>query len=346
MGVIAYEYRSELVDLIHRGHIAVADHTGALLWSLGNPRRTVFARSSAKPIQAIPVVESGAAAHFGITQEELAVICASHNGEPFHIDAVSRVLRKARLSAGCLLCGAEYPMYVPAEDALKCAGVSRAPIYCDCSGKHAGMLITAKHLGEPLDSYDRPDHPHQKRLLGIIADICGVSPGVIRTATDGCGVPVHALPLYRFAQGYARMSLPGLFPPQRAAAIRQITDAMTSYPQMVAGSERVCTYLMSHFGEHLFCKSGANAFYAIGLKDRGIGIAVKMEDGASALIPPVVLALLTGLGIIPPENSPDIPEEWDLIVRNSHHAHVGRIELVPALNRKISLKRGAPHSSG
>lgn len=346
MAIIAYEYRGTLADLVHRGHIAVADHTGALLWSLGNPRRTVFARSSAKPIQAIPVVESGAAAHFGITQEELAVICASHNGEPFHIDAISRILQKAGLSANCLRCGAEYPMYVPAEDALKCAGIPRAPIYCDCSGKHAGMLITAKHLGDPLDSYDQPDHPHQKRLLNVIADICGVSPDTIQTATDGCGVPVHALPLYRFAQGYARLSLPGLFPPRRAAAIRQITDAMTSHPEMVAGSERICTYLMSHFGQRLFCKSGANAFYAIGLKDRGIGIAVKMEDGASALIPPVVLALLTHLGIISPEESSDIPDEWDLTVRNSHHAPVGRIELAPALKREICLERRSPHSSG
>ena len=147
MAVIAYQYRGELVDQVHRGHIAVADHTGKILWKLGDPERLTFARSSAKPLQAIPVAESGALEHYGITPQELAVICSSHNGEPFHVKAVESILRKAGLSPDQLCCGSEYPMYVPAEDALKIAGIPRAPIYCDCSGKHAGMLITARHLG-------------------------------------------------------------------------------------------------------------------------------------------------------------------------------------------------------
>ena len=128
MADIAYQYRGELVDQVHGGHIAVTDHTGRLLWKLGDPERLTFARSSAKPIQAVPVAESGALEHYGITQRELAVICASHNGEPFHIEAVESILRKAGLSPSDLHCGAEYPMYVSAEDALKLAGVPRAPI--------------------------------------------------------------------------------------------------------------------------------------------------------------------------------------------------------------------------
>lgn len=340
MAILAYQYRGQLVDLVHRGHIAVADHTGTILWKLGNPRRITFARSSAKPIQAIPVVESGAADHYGITPEELAVICASHNGEPFHIQAVERILHKAGLSPALLRCGAEYPMYIPAEDALKLAGVPRAPIYCDCSGKHSGMLITARHLGEPLDSYDRPEHPVQQRIHTVIADVCGVPPAQLRTAVDGCGVPVHALPLYRFAQGYARLSMPGLFPPARAAAIRRITDAMTAHPEMVAGSERICTALMARFGDRLFCKSGAAAFYAIGLKGRGIGIAVKMEGGASALISPIVLSLLSLLGVITPEEADSLPEFRDPLIYNNHHTPVGRTELVPA------LRCGAPRRGG
>lgn len=153
MAVIAYQYRGDLVDQIHRGHIAVTDHTGKILWKLGDPERLTFARSSAKPLQAIPVAESGALEHYGITPQELAVICSSHNGEPFHVKAVESILHKAGLSPDQLCCGSEYPMYVPAEDALKIAGIPRAPIYCDCSGKHAGMLITARHLGESLEGY-------------------------------------------------------------------------------------------------------------------------------------------------------------------------------------------------
>ena len=260
MAVIAYQYRGELVDQIHRGHIAVTDHTGRILWKLGDPERLTFARSSAKPLQAIPVAESGALEHYGITPQELAVICSSHNGEPFHVKAVESILHKAGLSPDQLCCGAEYPMYVPAEDALKIAGIPRAPIYCDCSGKHAGMLITARHFGESLENYTALEHPVQQRILSVFAEMCGVETSEVQLAVDGCGVPVHALPLYRLAQGYARMSLPTLFAPTRATVIRRITSAMTAHPEMVAGTDRVCTQLMAAFGDRIFCKSGASAF--------------------------------------------------------------------------------------
>ena len=283
MAVIAYQYRGELVDQVHRGHIAVADHTGKILWKLGDPERLTFARSSAKPLQAIPVAESGALEHYGITPQELAVICSSHNGEPFHVKAVESILRKAGLSPDQLCCGSEYPMYVPAEDALKIAGIPRAPIYCDCSGKHAGMLITARHLGESLENYTALEHPVQQRILSVFAEMCGVETSDVQLAVDGCGVPVHALPLYRLAQGYARMSLPTLFDPTRAAVLRRITSAMTAHPEMVAGTDRICTQLMAAFGDRIFCKSGASAFYAVGIKDKGIGKGKTREDHADTM---------------------------------------------------------------
>ena len=181
MAVIAYQYRGDLVDQIHRGHIAVTDHTGRILWKLGDPERLTFARSSAKPLQAIPVAESGALEHYGITPQELAVICSSHNGEPFHVKAVESILHKAGLSPDQLCCGSEYPMYVPAEDALKIAGIPRAPIYCDCSGKHAGMLITARHLGESLEDYTALEHPVQQRILSVFAEMCGVETSEVQS---------------------------------------------------------------------------------------------------------------------------------------------------------------------
>ena len=224
MAVIAYQYRGDLVDQIHRGHIAVTDHTGKILWKLGDPERLTFARSSAKPLQAIPVAESGALEHYGITPQELAVICSSHNGEPFHVKAVESILHKAGLSPDQLCCGSEYPMYVPAEDALKIAGIPRAPIYCDCSGKHAGMRITARHLGESLEGYTALEHPVQQRILSVFAEMCGVETSDVQLAVDGCGVPVHALPLYRLAQGYARMSLPTLISMCMEFRLKATTD--------------------------------------------------------------------------------------------------------------------------
>lgn len=325
---IAYQYRGTLVDQIHRGHIVVSDRSGKILWYWGDPARPIFARSAAKPIQAIPVVESGAADAFGVTRDELAVICASHNGEPVHIRTVTHILEKAGLAPDALRCGAEYPMYVPAEDALKKAGVPRQPIYCDCSGKHAGMLITACHLGGPLDCYEQPEHPVQRRITATILDICGSPANELTTAIDGCGVPVHALPLYRFAQGYANMSLPDRFSSQRAEAIRRITGAMTDCPYLVAGAERICTYLMERFGDRLFCKSGASAFYAIGLKDRGIGIAVKLEDGASSIIPYVLFRILRQMDVISADELAGLEKYQDQMIYNNHHTPVGRTELV------------------
>ena len=137
------------------------------------------------PLQAIPVAESGALEHYGITPQELAVICSSHNGEPFHVKAVESILHKAGLSPDQLCCGSEYPMYVPAEDALKIAGIPRAPIYCDCSGKHAGMLITARHLGESLEGYTALEHPVQQRILSVFAEMCGVETSDVQLAVDG-----------------------------------------------------------------------------------------------------------------------------------------------------------------
>ena len=144
---------------------------------------------------------------------------------------------------------------------------------------------------------------------------------------DGCGVPVHALPLYRLAQGYARMSLPTLFAPTRAATLRRITSAMTAHPEMVAGTDRICTQLMAAFGDRIFCKSGASAFYAVGIKDKGIGIALKMEDGASSIVPYAILSVLTQLGVITPEEACSLPRYHDKNLYNNHHAVVGRTEL-------------------
>ena len=321
MAVIAYQYRGDLVDQIHRGHIAVTDHTGRILWKLGDPERLTFARSSAKPLQAIPVAESGALEHYGITPQELAVICSSHNGEPFHVKAVESILHKAGLSPDQLCCGSEYPMYVPAEDALKIAGIPRAPIYCDCSGKHAGMLITARHLGESLEGYTALEHPVQQRILSVFAEMCGVETSDVQLAVYANAAAVGS----EMTRTTSRP--PTLFAPTRAATLRRITSAMTAHPEMVAGTDRICTQLMAAFGDRIFCKSGASAFYAVGIKDKGIGIALKMEDGASSIVPYAILSVLTQLGVITPEEACSLPRYHDKNLYNNHHAVVGRTEL-------------------
>lgn len=298
MSVVAKVYRGDLVDLTHIGHVAVVDYTGKLLYHYGNPDRVTFARSSAKPIQAIPVVESGAADAYGLTDREIALLCASHSGESFHVDAVRSILQKAGLTDKYLQCGTHYPFANYAAQELRNKGLKPETVHCNCSGKHSGMLITAKYLNEDLDTYYKLEHPMQRRIMKTIAEICEYDEEKIITATDGCGVPVHAMPLYKFAQGFARLSKPEVLGEKRGKVVKRLTDAMTAYPDMVGGTDRFCTDLMKVCGDRLFAKSGAAAYYAIGLKDKGIGMSFKVEDAAKGIEFAMVLEVLSQLNII------------------------------------------------
>ena len=298
MAVVVKTYRGALEDLVHHARIAVCDTEGNLLYSYGDAKQFTFARSSAKPMQAIAVGESGALEKYGVTERELALMCASHSGEVFHTETVLGILKKAGLDESYLLCGKAYPINAKAKLEMQAKEMPPTVLHCDCSGKHSGMLLTAKTYGERLDNYSAPDHPVQKRIMTLLSEMCDFPEEQIITAIDGCGVPVHAMPLYKLAQGYARMSKPDCFDEKRATAIKRITSAMTAHPEMVGGTDRLCTDLMGAFGDRLFSKSGAAAFYGIGIKDKGIGIAIKMEDGCSEIVPLVVLRTLEELGII------------------------------------------------
>lgn len=327
MAVVARTYRGNIRDLEHHGRIAVVDSHGNLLCHWGDPFAITFARSGAKPFQAVALCESGALEAYGITERELAVICASHNGQPDHVELVKRILEKGGLTPAHLLCGDAYPIFEADRRDMIRGGMPPDPLHCDCSGKHAGMLLTAKFHGEDLTAYPDPSSPTQQRINAVICDICSCGLEDLRFAVDGCGVPVHALPMVKLAQGYARMSKPEVLGEARGAAVRRVTQAMTAYPFEVAGTGRLCTGLMRFFGDRMFCKSGAASFYGIGLKDQGIGIAVKLEDGCSEFMPGVVLRVLSSLHIISPREAEQMGEYWDVNIYNHHHQVVGRREI-------------------
>lgn len=327
MSIIAKVYRGDTVDLTHIGHIAVVDYTGKILYYYGNPHRTTFARSSAKPIQAIPTIESGAVDAYGITDKELALFCASHSGEAFHTDAVKSVLKKAGLDEKYLQCGVHDPIAGYVTQELKNKGLKAESIHCNCSGKHAGMLITAKHLREDLDTYYQSQHPVQKRIMKTLSEVCQYDEDKIITAIDGCGVPVHALPLYKFAQGFARLSKPEVLGNKRQKVVSRIINAMTSYPEMVAGTDRICTDLMAICGDKLFAKAGASAYYAIGLKDKGIGLTFKMEDGNRNILAAMVLETLRQLEIITDKELNQLDKYLVKEIRNHKNEIVGKTEI-------------------
>ncbi|MCL2565084.1 MAG: asparaginase [Defluviitaleaceae bacterium] len=322
MALIAKEYRGELADLYHYGHIVAVDTEGKILWQLGDPNRVTYSRSSAKLMQAIPVVESGALEKYNITERELALMCASHRGENFHTEAVLAILNKAGLSETHLQCGTHYPLAPYMEDKLKAEGITPTSVHSNCSGKHAGLLIAAKALGLGIDDYYTSSHYLQQRATEVIAQICDYPADEIILGLDGCGVPVHAMPIYKFAQGYAKMSKPETLGDNLSKTISRITAAMLKNPEMVDGTEGFTTELMQTFGDRLFCKSGANAFYAIGIIDKGIGIAMKMDGGASPIVPIAMLETLVQIGVITKDEADKLPTHKPMTIKENHKGEV------------------------
>lgn len=273
--VLAEVTRGPLVESRHRGSAVVVDREGRVVAAWGEADKPVYPRSAVKPFQALPLVESGAADRFGLSQREIALACSSHSGEPVHTEAVAAWLARMGLSVADLECGAHAPMDGEAAWALAKSGGAPSSLHNNCSGKHTGMLATALHLGEPTRGYLSPEHPVQqgvRRAIGALADIdaevapCGV---------DGCGIPTLALPLVNLALAFARLAAPDAPPP-----LARIAAAMMAEPYMVGGKDRFDTLTMGAAPGLLVTKGGAEGVWAAGLVRHGLGIAVKIEDGA------------------------------------------------------------------
>jgi L-asparaginase II len=310
--------RGALVESVHRGRLVVCEPDGNVLEAVGDPEAYIYARSSAKPFQGLPLVHSGAADAFGLTNRELAVVCASHNAEEPHLVAVRSILEKAGLTEDDLQSGAHPPLYEPEADKLIRSGEVPRPIHSNCSGKHAGMLAVCVHEGYETATYRDPAHPLQRHILGLIAEVCGLREDEALVASDNCGVPAFALPLRSFATGLARLATGNALPDELALAALRIGEAMREHPFMVAGSGRFDTDLME--STDLLVKGGAEAVLAVGSQD-GWGMALKVSDGAVRAVRPAALAALGSMGVEVPEvvsdvrdlNGEKVGEIWPLI---------------------------------
>lgn len=307
--------RGELVESVHRGRLAFCDPGGSLLEARGDPEAYVYLRSSAKPFQALPLVLSGAADDFGLAEEELAVACASHNAEEPHLAAVWSILEKAGLHENDLQNGAHLPMYEAAADDLIRKGEEPRPVHGNCSGKHAGMLAVCVHEGYETHTYREPGHPLQRRILGLLAEVCGVDEDEVLVAGDNCGVPAFALPLRSFATGLARIATGEELPDRLVDAAARIRDAMRAHPFMVAGTGRLDTELMGRTS--LLVKGGAEAVLAVG-NPEGWGMALKISDGSQRAVRPVASVALERMGVE--------VGAWDAAVRGLHGETVGEFE--------------------
>ncbi len=295
--------RGGVVETVHRGAIALVDSVGDLVASAGDPDAVFYMRSSAKPLQAVAAAEAGGFDHPPFTDAQIALAAASHTGEAAHVAEVDAILAKLGLTESNLICEPAYSMYPPRRDEMVRKGQPPTRRHHNCSGKHCAMLAAALANREPTDGYWRPDHPHQHRIRQLIAEMSDWPVERMPVGVDGCGVPVHALPLRNAALAYARMADPSQLPPERRAGCRRVTAAMTAYPYLVGGSERFDTAVIALGGGRWFCKGGALGYWAAGVfpstdHETALGIALKIEDGSHTAACQAAVEVLVQLGLL------------------------------------------------
>jgi L-asparaginase II len=300
--------RGPIVESVHLGVAAVVDAHGATVMQAGDPALVSYYRSASKPIQAIPLVESGAAAHFGLTPLELAVVTGSHGGEDIHIAAVQSILAKIDAGPEYLHCGIHPPYDKAAAAAMRARGEEPTALCNNCSGKHAGMLALARFHGWPLEGYWERDHPVQQLTLQTIADFCSVDPGSVALGVDGCSVVTFGVTIYHMALSFARLvDPPAAWPAARREACAAVVAAMAAHPEMVGGRHhRLDTDLMLAAEGRLIAKAGAEAVYCMAVRPTadqpGRGLAVKLLDGdeGARARNPAVMGLLHAAGALTP----------------------------------------------
>ena len=315
--------RGGYLESEHRVHAVVCDGQGRAVTVHGDPERLTWMRSTMKPFQALPLVEDGVVEALGITEEELAVICASHSGEPMHVELVGSILRKAGLSEDALECGAHPPMGPVAARALARSGRDPLRIHNNCSGKHAGMLALAVHHGWPVEGYRKESHPVQQRVLHEVSRWTRCPAEVIGTAVDGCGVLCFALPLRAAARGLVDFVAAGV----RGEAPGRVVAAMVGHPALTAGTGRLCSELMEATAGRIVVKVGAEGVYVAASTDGGLGLALKVEDGARRGAEAALLALLEEHGLLSQAEAGSLGRYSAPAVRNTLGEVVGRLRV-------------------
>ena len=296
---LVHALRGGIVESAHRGAIAIVDADGAVHTQRGDIDRPIFPRSAVKVLQALPLVASGAADRWQLSDAELALACASHGGEPRHAATAAGMLAKAGVDVGALECGAHWPYHDGSIKALAAAGQEPSALHNNCSGKHSGFVCLGCHLSGRdtagdrrafLQGYVKPDHPVMREVSAALQATTGYDLQAAAAGTDGCSIPTYAIPLRHLAHAFARVATGvGLSPEHQRAAAR-LRAAVAAAPDMVAGTGRLDTRLMQRLGSRVFCKVGAEGVYCAALPELGLGVAIKMDDGNNARACEVLMA--------------------------------------------------------
>jgi L-asparaginase II len=333
--ILAEMSRGNWVENRYRGAFVVADADGRIVASAGDIDRPVFPRSAVKSMQALAMVSSGALDRFALRDEELALACASHQGEDMHVAGVAAFLDHIGLGIGDLECGAHAPSYAPAREKLRDSGQAPSAVHNNCSGKHSGMLAVARALGVPTAHYVDRDHPVQQEVRSGMEIVLHEPLNTDHCGTDGCSIPTWAAPLRDFAAGFARMATGQGLPDDFAAGARRLFDAATSHPGLVGGTGNLDTEVMRAFGGRVMQKGGAEGVQCGAVRDKGWGYALKVDDGNMAAAHAMVATLLLAIA------DPDDAQQHVLkrfaahVVRNVRGLDVGMVKATAAMLPKV-----------
>ena len=314
--IIAEVTRGGIVESRHSGAFAIVDGAGKLVQSAGGIAAPIFPRSAIKAFQCVPVIDSGAADHFGFTEEEIALACASHNGEAEHVRVARSMLKKVGVVEDDYECGAHWPINLEAQHNAVRAGGKALQVHNNCSGKHAGMLALARQLGANSRDYVNIDHPVQLAIAEAIARYCDVDVKALAWGIDGCSVPTWAFPLSNMALGFAKLT--------ETVAGKRIIQAVRNHPFMVAGTKRFDTNVMQAV-PRVFIKTGAEGVYCGCIAHAHIGIALKCDDGAGRAAETAMASLLASLDVWTPEEKEKLQGFAHADLRNWRKIHVGDV---------------------
>lgn len=328
-------WRGPILENRHRGRLALMSAGGALQIGLGDVWAPMLPRSAYKALQALPLIESGGAERFRLAPEDLALACASHSGAPAHTERVGRWLDALELPPDALQCGAHAPLDAPARAALRAAGETPSTLHHQCSGKHAGFLTLARMSGADPAAYLALDAAPQRQVAEALSDMAewDLSPG---PAIDGCSAPNHPMPLGGLALALARLGRPEGLPPARQAAAARLRDAMAAHPFFVSGDGRDCAELSRASNGAAICKTGADGVFTAILPRRGLGLALKIEDGAGPAAACAMAAALVALGVADPAD-PLVRKRLISERRNFAGALVGRLEAAASFANALRM---------
>lgn len=317
--------RGDYVESFHRIHLVILDSKGEIIYKKGKEDLLTCMRSAAKPLQAIPVVIENIDKLYNLAEPELAILCGSINGEDFQVELVRNMLSKAGIDESYLKCGPAYPSYKKYAEKLKSEGVKAAPIYHNCAGKHAGMLLYCKAKNLDLYSYYKKEHPLQEEILKIISEYSEVKEDEIKVVTDGCGLPVYFIPLKNIARAYKnlllRLNVQG-------SKVKILIESALKHPEMIGGTDRLCTDIINVTGGRVFVKVGAEALYAGFDTKSKSSFVFKVEDGGQRALNIFLIMLLKKFGWLYNDELEKLQKYLNLSIKNSKNEVVGKIDVI------------------